>query len=69
MRNLGVWALCAGLAMALASAVLVAAIRHSHVWVTQVCTIGGDFCQRPSLLLIPILATLAWGLMLRIGDN
>ena len=70
MRTLGFWALCAGSAMALASGLFVLAIRHSDsAWVTQACPLGGELCQRPSLLLIPILATLAWGLMLRISGK
>ncbi len=56
--------------MALALGLFVVAIRHSDsTWVTQVCPRGGELCQRPSLLLIPILATLAWGLMVRISSK
>jgi hypothetical protein len=70
MRTLGFWALCAGSAMALASGLFVLAIRHADsAWVTQACPLGGELCQRPSLLLIPILATLAWGMMLRISGK
>jgi hypothetical protein len=70
MRILGIWALCAGSVMALASLLFVAVIHHSDgTLAKQVCTVGSGLCQRPSLLLIPILATLAWGLILRMGDK
>jgi len=64
---LGFWELCAGALMALASALFVA-VTHG-TWAARVCTVGANLCQRPALLLIPILATLAWGLILRMMSD
>jgi hypothetical protein len=66
MRSLGFWALCAGSAMAVVSALFVLAIRHSDTSLSkQVCMLGGGLCERPSLLLVPILATVGWGAIIR----
>ena len=63
MRTLGIGALAAALVMALASTAFVA-LAHSNGWSGAACFVGGGLCDRPSLLLIPVLATAASGLML-----
>jgi hypothetical protein len=56
-----------GLAMALASVAFVA-LASQHGWSGGPCEIAGGFCERPLLLLVPVLTTLAWGLMLALDD-
>jgi hypothetical protein len=63
MRTLGIGALAAALAMALASTAFIG-LAYSNGWSGTACFVGGGLCERPSLLLIPVLATAAWGLML-----
>jgi hypothetical protein len=60
MRTLGIGALALGLMMALASAVF--------IWSGGTCSIGTGLCHHPLLLLVPVLATLAWGLMLKLNE-
>jgi hypothetical protein len=60
MRALGIGALALGLMMALASAVF--------IWSGWTRSIGTVFCQHPLLLFVPVLATLAWGLMLKLNE-
>jgi hypothetical protein len=63
MRTLGISALVAALAMTLASTAFIA-FAHSDGWTGTACVIGAGLCDRPSLLLIPVLSTAVWGLML-----
>jgi hypothetical protein len=67
MRRFGMSVLALGLAMALASVAFVGLASH-HGWSGATCLIGGGLCDRPLLLLVPVLATLAWGLMLELND-
>jgi hypothetical protein len=60
MRILGIGVLALGLMMAMASAVF--------IWSGRTCSIGTGFCHHPLLLFVPVLATLAWGLMLKLND-
>jgi hypothetical protein len=63
MKALGNCALAVGFTMAAASGTFFGLSQSS--WSATACEIGGSFCDRPSLLLVPILATLAWGFMLK----
>ena len=60
MRTLGIGVLALGLMMASASAVF--------IWSGRTCSIGTGFCHHPLLLFVPVLATLAWGLMLKLNE-
>ena len=60
MRTLGIGVLALGLIMAFASAVF--------IWSGRTCSIGTGFCHHPLLLFVPVLATLAWGLMLKLNE-
>jgi len=60
MRTLAIGVLALGLIMAFASAVF--------IWSGRTCSIGTGFCHHPLLLFVPVLATLAWGLMLRLNE-
>jgi hypothetical protein len=67
MRTLGIGALAAALVMALASTAFVG-FAHSNGWSGTACLVGSGLCDRPLLLLIPVFATAAWGLMLLQDD-
>jgi hypothetical protein len=61
MRTLGIGVLALGLMMAFASAVF--------IWSDRTCSIGTGFCHHPLLLFVPVLATLAWGLLLKLNEQ
>jgi hypothetical protein len=67
MRTFGIGVLVLALVMALASTVVVG-LAHRYEWASAACSIGGVFCDRPLLLFVPVLATLAWGMMLRLDE-
>ena len=67
MRTLGIGAIAGAMAMAIASTAFIG-LAHFNGWSGTVCFVGGGLCDRPSLLLIPVLATAAWGLMLLQDD-
>jgi hypothetical protein len=63
MRSLGMSAVALALSLALASVAFVGLAR-STAWSEATCTVAAGLCERPSLLIIPVLATLLWGLLL-----
>jgi hypothetical protein len=44
------------------------AYHTDSAWADQACTLGGAFCQRPHLLLIPTGVTLVWGFLLKAAE-
>jgi hypothetical protein len=62
MRTLGIVAIAVALALALASLSFIG-LAYTEGWSGPACNLAGGLCERPSLLLIPIVATLAWGFM------
>jgi Spy/CpxP family protein refolding chaperone len=69
MRNLTTAVLGAALLLAIFSAIFMASTYHTDsAWAHQACTLGGAFCQRPLLLLIPTGVTLVWGFLLKAAD-
>jgi hypothetical protein len=67
MRTVGNYVLALGLVMALAAAgfVILASLPGSSA---ATCQIGGAFCERPFLLFVPVLTTVALGLLLKLSD-
>jgi hypothetical protein len=65
MSSLGSYVLAFAVVMALAAVGFVALASHPG-WSAATCQIGGTFCERRFLVLVPVLATLAWGFMLKL---
>jgi hypothetical protein len=65
MRNLSTTAFAVAFGTALLSISFLAITTRGGALANQVCNLGGSFCARPWLLLIPITVTLAWALMLK----
>lgn len=64
MRTLGISAIVVAVALAALSMIFVG-LAHDTGWSGgSACSMAESLCRRPSLMAIPILATMAWGLML-----
>jgi hypothetical protein len=62
MRTLGIVAIAGALVLAVASLSFVG-LSYTEGWSGPTCYVAGGLCERPLLLLVPIVATLAWGFM------
>ena len=64
MRTLGISAIVMAVALATLSVIFIR-LAHDNGWSGgPACSIAESLCRRPSLMAIPVLATMAWGLML-----
>ena len=64
MRTLGISAIVMAVALATVSIIFLG-LAHDSGWSDgSVCSMAESLCRRPSLMAIPILASMAWGLML-----
>jgi hypothetical protein len=64
MRILGISALVLAVGLGALSIVFVG-LAYDNGWSGgSTCTVAESLCRRPSLMAIPVLATMAWGLML-----
>ena len=64
MRTLGISALVLAVGLGALSIVFVG-LAYDNGWSGgSTCTVAESLCRRPSLMAIPVLATMAWGLML-----
>jgi hypothetical protein len=69
MRTLGISAivLAAGLA---ALSIIFVGLAYNNGWSDgPACAMADSLCRRPSLMAIPVIATMAWGLMLMLLTN
>jgi len=64
MRTLGISAIVMAVALATISIIFIG-LAHDNGWSGgPACSMAEGLCRRPSLMAIPVLATMAWGLML-----
>jgi hypothetical protein len=64
MRTLGFSAILMAVALATLSIIFIG-LAHDNGWSGgPACSMAESLCQRPSLMAIPVLASIAWGLML-----
>lgn len=64
MRTLGISALVLAVGLGALSIIFVG-LAHDNGWAGgSTCTMAESLCRRPSLMAIPVIATLVWGLML-----
>jgi hypothetical protein len=64
MRTLGISAIAVAAGLATLSIIFIG-LAHDNDWSGgPACSMAESLCRRPSLMAIPILATMAWGLML-----
>jgi hypothetical protein len=63
MRTLGISAIVMAAALATISIIFIG-LAHDNGWSGPACSMAESLCRRPSLMAIPVLATMAWGLML-----
>jgi hypothetical protein len=62
--TLGISAIVMAVAVATLSIIFVG-LAYENVWSGgPACSMAESLCRRPSLMAIPVLATIAWGLML-----
>lgn len=66
MRNLSLAAFAVAFTFIFASILFIAASNYPSDVSDQLCSIGASLCDRPRLLLVPALASLAWAWMLRL---
>ncbi len=64
MRMLGVSAIVIAVGLALLSVIFIELAQGDGWSGGTACSMAESLCRRPSLMAIPILATVAWGLML-----
>lgn len=69
MRTLSKAAFAFACVWAFLSILFIAVATGSGSFANQVCTLGGSFCNRPSLMLIPAGVAVLWALMLRTFDE
>jgi hypothetical protein len=60
MRTLGISAIVMAVALATISVIFIG-LAHDN---GPACSMAESLCRQPSLMAIPVLATMAWGLML-----
>jgi len=64
MRTLGISAIVMAVALATVSIIFIG-LAYDNGWSGgAACSMAESLCHRPSLMAIPVLATMAWGLML-----
>ena len=64
MRTLGFSAILMAVALATLSIIFIG-LAYDNGWSGgPACSMAESLCQRPSLMAIPILASIAWGLLL-----
>jgi hypothetical protein len=63
MRTLGISAIVMAVALATISIIFVG-LASDNEWSGGACSMAESLCRQPSLMAIPVLATMAWGLML-----
>ena len=64
MRTLGISAIVLAVGLASLSIVFIG-LAHDNGWSGgSTCSMAESLCRRPSLMAIPVFATMAWGLML-----
>ena len=64
MHTLGLSAIVMAVALATLSIIFVG-LAYGNGWSGgPACSMAESLCHRPSLMAIPVLATMAWGLML-----
>jgi hypothetical protein len=64
MRTLGISAIVTAAALAALSIIFIGLAQDNGWSGGPACSIAESLCRRPSLMAIPVLATMAWGLML-----
>ena len=64
MRTLGISAIVMAVALATLSIIFVGLAQDTGWSGGSTCSMAESLCRRPSLMAIPILASMAWGLML-----
>jgi hypothetical protein len=64
MRNLGISAIVVAVCLATLSIVFIG-LASSHGWSSSgsACSMAESLCRRPSLLAIPIVVAMSWGLL------
>jgi len=64
MRTLGISAIVVAVGLATLSIVFIG-LAHGNGWSGgSTCSMAESLCRRPSLMAIPVFASMAWGLML-----
>ena len=64
MRTLGISAIVIAVGLATLSIIFIG-LAHGNGWSGgPACSMAESLCRQPSLIAIPVLATVAWGLML-----
>jgi Zn-dependent protease len=64
MRTLGISAIVIAVGLAALSIIFIQ-MAHGDGWSGgSACSMAESLCRRPSLMAIPVLATMAWGLLL-----
>jgi hypothetical protein len=64
MRTLGISAIVLAAGLATLSIIFIG-LAYNNEWSDgPACSVAESLCRRPSLMAIPILAAMAWGLML-----
>jgi hypothetical protein len=64
MRTLGISAIVMAVALATISIIFIGLAQDNGWSGGPACSMAASLCRQPSLMAIPILATVAWGLML-----
>ena len=64
MRTLGISAIVMAATLATISIIFIGLAHHNRWSGGPACSMAESLCRRPSLIAIPILASIAWGLML-----
>ena len=64
MRTLGISAIALAVGLAALSIIFIG-LAHDNGWSGgSTCSMAESLCRRPSLIAIPVFASMAWGLML-----
>lgn len=64
MRTLGISAIVMAVALATLSIIFIGLAYDTGWSGGAACSMAESLCRRPSLMAIPVLATMAWGLLL-----
>ena len=66
MRTLGISAIALAVGLAALSIIFIG-LAHDNGWSGgSTCSMAESLCRRPSLMAIPVFATMTWGLMLMV---
>ena len=69
MRTLGISALVLAVGLGALSIIFIG-VAYDNGWSGgSTCSVAESLCRRPSLMAIPVAATMAWGLMLMMTDR